>query len=61
MTRQQYEREKILRIQREAEAGRQRELRLIAQGRRDADPRYIRSAVGFWLERQAPPEMRGRF
>ena len=61
MTRQQYEREKIRRMQREAEAARQRELRLLAQGRREADPRYVREAVSFWLARQAPAEMRGRF
>lgn len=45
MTRAQYEREKIFRLQREAEAARQRELQLLAQGQADADPRYVADVV----------------
>lgn len=45
MTRAQYEREKIFRLQREAEATRQRELQLLAQGQADADPRYVADVV----------------
>jgi hypothetical protein len=45
MTRQQYEREKILRMKAEVESGRERELRLLAEARRDADPRYVQNVV----------------
>lgn len=45
MTRQQYEREKLLRLQREAETARQRELQLLAQGQAEADPRYVADVV----------------
>jgi hypothetical protein len=47
MTRQQYEREKILRMKAEVESGRERELRLLAEARRDADPRYVQNVVAF--------------
>jgi hypothetical protein len=47
MTRQQYEREKILRMKADVEGARDRELRLLAEARRDADPRYVKNVVAF--------------
>lgn len=47
MTRQQYEREKIFRMKAVFEAARERELQLLAEARRDADPRYVRNVVAF--------------
>lgn len=54
MTKRQYEREKLLRV-------RERELELLAQVRANVDPREAALIAGFWLERQAPQELRGRF
>jgi len=33
-------------------------LELLAMVERLADPRYTAAAAGFWLQRQAPPELR---
>jgi len=47
MTRNQDEREKIQRMRADVEAARQRELRLLSEARRDADPRYVQDVVAF--------------
>lgn len=47
MTKQQYEREKRL----EMRDGREAELRMLAQGILDADPRYVQNVVDFIWKR----------
>ena len=47
MTRSQFERAKILQMKSAIESARQAELRLLAQGRDTADPRYVQSVVEF--------------
>lgn len=47
MTKQQYEREKIQRMRAQVETARKRELCLLAEARRDADPRYVQNVVAF--------------
>jgi len=43
MTKQQHEREKLLQMR----AARDAELRMLAQGRTNADPRYVQDVVDF--------------
>ncbi len=54
MTKTQYERERLF-------LARERELRLIAEGLEQVEPNYPISAAGFWLDRQAAPELRATF
>ncbi len=44
MTRSQYEREKL-------RLAREKQLQILADAERNADPRYAREAAQFWLER----------